>query len=149
MADKRFTQEYQEAKQSAAEADQVETRAKSARYDRQAQRVVVELDNGASFVFPPELAQGLGWASPDELANVRMTQSGSGLRWPSLDADFSLRSSWLAYSALEAEWQSRGGSRAVERKEMNRLQGCLVVRYRHQVHMRSFAVASGLSLASR
>jgi len=90
MADKRFTQEYEEAKQAGADADQHEPRARSARYDRRANRIVVELGNGASFVFPPELAQGLEGASPEELANVEVTPSGSGLRWPRLDADFSL-----------------------------------------------------------
>ena len=90
MSDKRFTQEYEEAKQAAADAGQHEPRARSARYDRRANRIVVELGNGASFVFPPELAQGLAGASPEELASVEVTPSGSGLRWPSLDADFSL-----------------------------------------------------------
>lgn len=51
---------------------------------------MIELRNGASFLFPPELAQGLAGASPDDLARVEVTPSGSGLRWPTLDADFSL-----------------------------------------------------------
>jgi hypothetical protein len=71
-------------------ADAAEPRAKSARYDRRAKRIVVELANGATFIFPPELAQGLAGASPADLAEVRVTPSGAGLRWPSLDADFSL-----------------------------------------------------------
>jgi hypothetical protein len=90
MADKTFTEEYEEAKQAAAEADEVDPRAESARYDRRAHRVVVKLRSGASFVFPPELAQGLAGASPDELADVHVTPSGGGLRWPNLDVDFSL-----------------------------------------------------------
>jgi hypothetical protein len=51
---------------------------------------VVELLNGATFLFPPELAQGLAGASPADLAQVQVTPSGAGLRWPSLDTDFSL-----------------------------------------------------------
>lgn len=90
MANKTFTQEYDEAKQAAAEADEVDPRAKSARYDRRTNRVVVKLRSGASFVFPPELAQGLAGASPDELAHVEVTPSGAGLRWPNLDVDHSL-----------------------------------------------------------
>ena len=90
MASKTFTQEYEQAKQAAAEADEVGPRAESARYDRRAHRVVVKLRSGASFVFPPELAQGLAGASPDELADVRVTPSGEGVRWPILDVDFSL-----------------------------------------------------------
>ncbi len=39
------------------------------------------------FLFPPELAQGLRGASAKDLANVEITPSGEGLRWPNLDAD--------------------------------------------------------------
>jgi Protein of unknown function (DUF2442) len=90
MEDRAFDQEYERAKRAAARADQIEPRAKSARYDRRTNRIVVELRNGASFMFPAELAQGLAGASPKDLAEVQVTPSGSGLRWPNLDADFSL-----------------------------------------------------------
>ena len=93
MAEKTFDEEYAAAVQAAALADATEPRAKSARYDRRAKRIVVELVSGATFIFPPELAQGLAEASPAELAGVQVTPSGSGLRWPELpelDADFSL-----------------------------------------------------------
>jgi Protein of unknown function (DUF2442) len=82
--------EYERAKQAAARADHIEPRARSARYDRRSNRVVVELRNGASFIFPPELAQGLAGASAEDLAEVQVTPSGAGLRWPNLDADFNL-----------------------------------------------------------
>ena len=90
MEDRAFDREYEKAKRAAARADLMEPRAKSARYDRRNNRIVVELRNGASFIFPPELAQGLAGASPRDLAEVQITPSGAGLRWPSLDADFSL-----------------------------------------------------------
>lgn len=90
MEDGRFDLEYERAKRSAARADRIEPRAKSVRYDRRTNRIVVELRNGATFRFPAELAEGLAAASPKDLAEVRITQSGEGLRWPSLDADFSL-----------------------------------------------------------
>lgn len=90
MAEKTFDEEYATAVRAAALADATEPRAKSARYDRRAKRIVVELLNGATFLFPPELAQGLAGASPADLAKVQVTPSGAGLRWPSLDADFSL-----------------------------------------------------------
>jgi hypothetical protein len=41
-------------------------------------------------MFPVELAQELAGASPKDLADVRITPSGEGLRWPRLDADLSL-----------------------------------------------------------
>jgi len=41
-------------------------------------------------MFPAALAQVLSGASPKDLAEVQVTPSGEGLRWPSLDADLSL-----------------------------------------------------------
>jgi Protein of unknown function (DUF2442) len=90
MEDRAFNQEYLRAKRAAARADRIEPRAKSARYDRRTNRIVVELRNGASFMFPAELAEGLAGASAKDLAEVQVTPSGLGLRWPSLDADLSL-----------------------------------------------------------
>ena len=90
MANKRFDDEYREAVQAAAVADALEPRAKSARYNRRARRIVVELTNGATFLFPPELAQGLAGAPAKDLAQIEVSPSGSGLHWPTLDADFSL-----------------------------------------------------------
>ena len=90
MEDRAFDQEYERAKRAAARADRTEPRAKSARYDRRTNRIVVELRNGATFMFPAELAQGLAGSSPKDLAEVQVTPSGAGLRWPNLDADLSL-----------------------------------------------------------
>jgi len=85
-----FDQEYVSAKRAAARADRIEPRAESADYDRRTNRIVVELRSGATFMFPAELAQGLAGASPKHLAEVQVTPSGAGLRWPTLDADLSL-----------------------------------------------------------
>jgi len=89
MENREFDREYDGAKRAAARADRIEA-LKSARYDRRTNRIVVELRNGATFMFPVELAQGLAGASPKDLADVGITPSGEGLRWPSLDADLSL-----------------------------------------------------------
>jgi hypothetical protein len=64
--------------------------AKSARYDRKADRVVVELINGATFAFPPRLVEGLHDASPEEIAEVEVIGAGYGLHWESLDLDYSV-----------------------------------------------------------
>jgi hypothetical protein len=42
------------------------------------------------FSFPPELAQGLEGASPEQLADVWMPPSGSSIHWESLDVDFGI-----------------------------------------------------------
>ncbi|GAN77696.1 DUF2442 domain-containing protein [Acidisphaera rubrifaciens] len=67
-----------------------EPRAASARYDREAGRVIVELTNGCVFAFPPQLAQGLEDATDDQLAAVEILGAGYGLYWEALDADLSV-----------------------------------------------------------
>ena len=65
-------------------------RAISARYDRQAARVVISLDSGLELMFPPELAEGLAGAAPEDLAVIEVSPAGLGLHWPTLDADLYL-----------------------------------------------------------
>lgn len=65
-----------------------EPRAVAARYDAKAQRIVMELTSGATFAFPPALVQGLCDASPEDLAEIELSPSGFGLRWPGLDEDY-------------------------------------------------------------
>ena len=67
-----------------------EPRAASARYDRQLERILVELTNGCTFAFPPHVAQGLEQGSPEQLAEVEVLGSGYGLHWESLDVDLSI-----------------------------------------------------------
>jgi hypothetical protein len=64
--------------------------AKAARYDARKKVVVIELANGASFAFPPHLAQGLEGASAADLADIEITPMGTGLHWPRLDADLTV-----------------------------------------------------------
>lgn len=67
-----------------------EPRAAAARYDRASGRVIVDLENGCTFAFPPRLAQGLEGASDDQLAAVEILGRGYGLHWEELDVDLSL-----------------------------------------------------------
>lgn len=67
-----------------------EPRALSARYDRKTRRVIIELTNGATFAFPPELAQGLSGASQDDLSDIEILGGGYGLHWEALDVDFTV-----------------------------------------------------------
>ncbi len=94
-----------------ARARMEEPRAASARYDRAADRVIVDLTNGCAFVFPPALAQGLAGATPDQLAGIDILGSGYGLHWKALDVDLSVpdlicgvfgTKSWLARRAGRA-----------------------------------------------
>lgn len=65
-------------------------RARTARYDRVEDRIVVELVNGSTFSFPPDLLQGFDRASADQIAEVEILGRGFGLHWESLDADFTV-----------------------------------------------------------
>lgn len=67
-----------------------EPRAAAARYDRRSRRVIVELVNGCTFAFPPQLAQGLEAATEEQLSQVEILGAGSGLHWEALDADLSI-----------------------------------------------------------
>jgi hypothetical protein len=78
------------ARARARAADAAEPRARSARYDRGSERIVVELTNGCALHFPPALAQGLEGASVAELQAVEVYPGGIGLRWDALDVDLSV-----------------------------------------------------------
>lgn len=67
-----------------------EPRAAAAHYDWQLGRVVVELTNGCTFAFPPRLAPELNDANEEQLAQVELLGTGSGLHWEALDADLSI-----------------------------------------------------------
>lgn len=97
-------------------ASKAEPQAKSAHYDRTTNRVVVDLKNGTTFIFPCELAQGLSRASADDLALVELGPRGASLHWEKLDVDFSIvglmsgvfgNKSWMA----KLERNGGGGKR--------------------------------------
>lgn len=67
-----------------------EPRAISVAYDRTTNRIVFELSTGISMAVPTRLIEGLGAASPDQLANVCVLGQGYGIRWAALDVDMSV-----------------------------------------------------------
>ena len=60
---------------------QNEPRAAAVRYDRSLQRMIVDLTNGCSFAFPPQLVQGLEGASDEQLSKAEILGAGYGLHW--------------------------------------------------------------------
>lgn len=64
--------------------------ATSARYDARRRRIVLELNNGATFAFPTEAVQGLQGASHAQLADIEVWGEGYALRWDQLDVDFTV-----------------------------------------------------------
>lgn len=82
--------------------------ATAARYDAAGNRIVVELTNGATFSFPPHLAEALAGATAGQLAEVRVIGQGYGLEWEGLDAHIAVPSlltgifgtaKWMAHLA--------------------------------------------------
>lgn len=90
MSEAEFDHELRLADERSRIADETEPRAVSVRFDRASDQFVVGLKTGATFIFPARLCQGLAGGDPDALADVTITPSGDGLRWPTLDNDFSI-----------------------------------------------------------
>lgn len=70
--------------------DDVRLYALSAKYEARKKLIHVGLQNGASFSFPPALAQGLQNATAVQLAHIDISPMGTGLSWPLLDVDLNV-----------------------------------------------------------
>jgi len=90
MNSRKFDEQYERAKKAGEEANQSEPRAESARYDSRTKRIIVRLRSGEDFSFSPEWVPGLRGAAPSDLANIKVSPSGAGLRWEALDEDLSV-----------------------------------------------------------
>jgi len=62
-------------------------RATAAHYDRENDRMVIQLSSKVSISFSPRDAEGLENARPSELEELEITPSGFGIHFPKLDAD--------------------------------------------------------------
>jgi len=114
-----FERQYREAVKVGKERMESEPSAVRAHYDVRNGRIVVELNNGCSFIFPPDLAQGLRGASPADLAEIEVMPTGYALRWPRLDADLTvtgLLAGIFGTRAWMTELGRRGGSATSEAK---------------------------------
>jgi Protein of unknown function (DUF2442) len=91
--------------------------ASSARYA--AGRIHVELNNGCSFEFPVEMAEGLAGAKVADLRVIEVMGAGQGLYWPKLGADLfvpSLVRGILGTKQWMAQIGAAGGKAATEAK---------------------------------
>lgn len=120
LTEAEFDTQLEAAEARGQEKLRTEPRAVAARYDRETGRVVVELANGCTHIFPARLAQELHGAGDEELAGVEVDGAGFNLHWPALDADlyvpalvagvFGTRA-WMAQ-----EWGRTAGSRTTPAK---------------------------------
>lgn len=79
--------EFEAAEACGREKMKAEPRAMSARYDRETGRVVVELVNGCTYMFPVELAQELADEDDEALSDVVVDGAGFNLHWSGIGAD--------------------------------------------------------------
>ncbi|WP_013321547.1 DUF2442 domain-containing protein [Gloeothece verrucosa] len=113
-------EEIEQAKAAYQQAEATEPYAESVSYDQNENLIVIKLKNGARVSFPPNLAQGLENASPEQLADVWVSASGRSIHWDSLDADFSLANlvaGIFGTKAWMAEIGRRGGKVTSEAKQ--------------------------------
>lgn len=90
MTDEEFERQYAEATKRGKEEMATEIRARKASYDRASDRLIIDLKNGATFIVPCHLVQGLRDAAPDDIAAVELGPRGASLHWERLDQDFTV-----------------------------------------------------------
>lgn len=122
MSEEEFEAMYQKAVENEKKAAETEPRAVAARYDSKSNRIVVDLKNGSTFMFPAHLAQNLSEASPDDLKEIEVIGEGYALRWPKLDADMRVPAMMMGVFGTKT-WMREigriGGSVKTERKAIS------------------------------
>jgi hypothetical protein len=119
LTDEILEKEISQAREAAKLADSQEPRAQSVHYDAQEKQIVLKLKNGTTFLFPPNLIQGLMSASDKDIAEVEITPSCEGLHWETLDVDLSIPSLLMGIFGTKlwmAKLGSKGGSVTSESK---------------------------------
>jgi hypothetical protein len=87
LTEKEILAQIPRAKLRARGAQAKGLRAVSAKYDAHSRRVVMETSTGHLFGFPVTAIPALRKASPEDLRQVELSPSGSGLHWECLDVD--------------------------------------------------------------
>jgi hypothetical protein len=107
--DRQFVEATRRGKLAAASA----VRAQGVTYDPDLERIIIDVDGDRSFSFSKKLVEGLGDASPEHSAHVKITPDGTGLRWNQLDIDLGI-SELLAGVYGTRKWMAslghKGGS---------------------------------------
>jgi hypothetical protein len=107
-------------------------RAVAARYDQQADRIVVTLNTGLEVSFSPRDAQGLENARAGQLATIEIAPPGFGLHWPKLDADLYVPAMldgilgsrrWMAARLGAAGGRSRSAAKVAASRKNGKLGG--------------------------
>lgn len=112
-----FERQYKEAAKRGEKALREEPRAVSARYDKKQDRIVINLNNGSTYIFPLRLAQGLSEATDEELADIKVLGQGFVIEWTSLDAHFSVKG-LLSGTFGNKNWMKNLNGRETEIKKV-------------------------------
>jgi len=105
-------------------------RAIAAHYDREDDRIVIQLSSKVSISFSPHDVEGLENAKPSELDEIEITPSGFGIHFPKLDADLYLPGLLEGFLGSKRWMASRlgqigGKSRSAAKKAASRANGRL------------------------
>jgi len=111
MDKKTFDEQFARGVKAGARAQQTEPRARSASYDAGSDRLTVEMTNGATFIIPRSLIQGLAAAEPAQVAEVKVMPRGAALHWEGLDVQMSVPAMIAGVFGTRA-WMSELGRRA-------------------------------------
>lgn len=123
MSEEEFERQFVEATKRGERILSESTKAIAASYDRETKRLVIDLDNSMTILFPVKFMQGLSGASDDEIAEVEIWGKGLYLHWEKLDADFQIANlmrgifgtkNWM--TRIAAEMGKAGGSATTEAK---------------------------------
>lgn len=111
--------QHKEAVRRGKERMATEPQASTVAYDRESNRLIIDLKNGTTFIVPCDLIQGLRGVAPDDIAEVKLLPRGAALHWDKLNVDISLAGLMVGIfgtNAWMAEIGRRGGSVTSEAK---------------------------------
>ena len=87
LESKGFDEMLDRAEAKGREMVEREPRARAVRYDTVTGRVILDLINGCTYIFPVTLVQDFQNADPKSLDEVIVDSAGFNLNWPKLDVD--------------------------------------------------------------
>ena len=87
VVDAELQVQIDQARQSGEQLADSEPFAVNAWYESADQLVFIEMNNGVLMGFPSQLLQGLEDATDEQLSQVKLTSTGYGLHWETLDVD--------------------------------------------------------------
>jgi len=93
--------------------------AEAAWYESEKDLVWIKTTSGVYHGVPSRLLQGLGRATPEQLADIEVSPQGVGLHWPQLDADLTVQGILLGIYGSKhwmAELGKKGGQQKSARK---------------------------------